>query len=389
MTKSSPTPRSSTPSSYTTVRSSGTTIQASSTVATDSAIASNTAKVPPTLPSPAQFSRDKGDKWSVTYIGNISYTDEMQSKSLDGDKCRTGQIGDKVIWSCGDMECSGEYWLCGFSGGPAFYGTDDVMVINTTGVVNVNDNNFMVPWKGEEPVAPQTTWGMDTSNVAPINDTHGVAFAFEIWRGATDGSFVNAGNAVASITLGPTKPIATRIGPLLTGPDEIQLGLQGILRDGDYIYTYSMGGPSLIIVGRVPADDSVFDATKHEFLAYGSNTTWVPGIPTHTTKTIGATTADSSGQFGCGSYGSVFYSEYLEKYVMVCGIDLSWVNMYLSPTPYGPWSAEYGLLSHTTDAHVLGSYGPMVHPEYGNTNEFYMSMGPNSKFNVFKFTFNY
>lgn len=79
----------------------------------------------------------------------------------------------------------------------------------------------------------------------------------------------------------------------------------------------------------------------------------------------------------------------MKKYVMVCGIDLSFVSMYLSDTAYGPWSAEYQLMSHTQDAHVLGSYGTMVHPEYGNTNEVYMSMGPNNKFNMFKIRFEY
>lgn len=274
--------------------------------------------------------------------------------------------------------------------GPAFYGTDDVMVVNTTGVVNVQDNNFMQAWSGDPaPVAPQTAWGMDTSKVAPINDTHGVAYAWEIWRGASDGSIVQRGNAVAAITLGSTKPVATRVGPLLTGPDAIALGLLAILRDSDYIYTYSIGGPSNIIVGRASADDSVFDATKYQFLSHGSSTDWVSGIPEGSTTSIGATTANPSGQFGCAVYGSVFYSDYLQQYVIICNIDLSFVNMYTSPTPYGPWSAEYGLMSASTDAHVSRSYGSMVHPEYSNTNEIYMSLGPNSVFNMFRITFNY
>lgn len=287
------------------------------------------------------------------------------------------------------MECAGNWEICGFSGGAAFYGTDSVMVVNTSDVVSVQDNNFLVPWSGDgSPTVPQSTWGMDTSNVAPINDTHGVAFAWEIWRGASDGSIVNKGNAVAWITLGDTKPIATRDGPLLTGPNTIQLGLLAILRDGDYIYSYSMGGLSKIIVGRVLADH-VFEAAQYEFLSLDSDSDWVSGIPEASTTSIGATTSKSDGQFGCAGYGSVFFSDYFQQYVIVCSIDLMYVSMYLSRTPYGPWSDEYQLLSATTDAHVLGSYGSMVHPEFPVDNGFYMSMGPNSVFNMFEFNFDY
>lgn len=315
----------------------------------------------------------------------------MEGMHLDGDKCRTGKIGNKVIWNCGDMECDGLWWKCGFSEGPAFYGTESVMTINTTGVAAVTDNNFFLPWTsgGEKPIAPQTTWGMDTSNVAPINATHGVVFAFEIWRGGPNGSYINAGNAVGSITLGPTKPIGTRVGPLLTGPDAIQLGLGGILRVGEYIYTYSLGVPSNVIVGRVRADDSVFSNASHEFLLHNSNSTWISGVLTPLAKNIGATTANKNGQFGCGLYGSVMYNSHLDRYIMLCGAWESWVMMYVSETPWGPWSAEYLLMDYQHDEWVEGSWGPMLRPEYGDGEEVYMSIGPGTKFNVFRIWFGY
>jgi hypothetical protein len=329
----------------------------------------------------------------VTYVGDLKFTDKLGSENFGGDKCRTSKLGDKVIWNCGDMECGGDWQICGFNMGPAFYGTDDVMTVNTTGVVNVQDNNFIAPWSGDPtPLAPQNAWGMDTSNVAAINSTHGIAYAWEIWRGASDGSVVDRGNAVVSVTLGDTKPIATRIGPLLTGPDAIQMGLLAILRADNYIYTYSIGGPSNVIVGRVPANDSAFSASSYEFLAHGSSTIWTSGIPNSKTTTLGATTASDSGQFGCASYGSVFYSNYFNKYLILCNIYLNYVDMYTSDAPYGPWSAEYQLMNSGSDQRVAGSYGSMVHVEYapgGSDKEVYFSMGPNSVFNMFKIQFDY
>lgn len=230
---------------------------------------------------------------------------------------------------------------------------------------------------------------MDTSNVAAINDTHGVAYAWEIWRGAADGSYVDRGNVVASVTLGQNKPLANRVGPLLTGPNSIALGLLAILRADSYIYTYSIGGPSNVIIGRVQADDSVFDSTKYEFLQHGTTNTWLNGIPSTSTTNIGATTANSGGQFGCSVYGSVFYNDYLEMYIILCNIYMSFVKMYISNTPDGPWSAEYAVTSSGNDGLLAGSYGSMSHPEYGCGREWYFSVGPNSVFQIFKVTFEY
>lgn len=291
------------------------------------------------------------------------------------------------------MVCGDNIDTCGFAMGPGFYGTDSVMTVNTADVTVVQDNDLVNAWIDDEPPqSPQWAWGMDTSNVVAINDTHGVAFAWEIWRGASDGSIVNRGNAAAIITLGENMPIATRFGPLLTGPENIQLGLLAILRDDEYVYTYSIGGPSNIIVGRVAANDSIFDETKHEFLQYGSNNTWINGIPSSNATTLGAMTANSGGQFGCSVYGSVFFNAYLQKYVMLCSIYMSYVNMYTSSTPYGLWSAEYSIASAGDSSGLLAdSYGAHAHPEYSSADgkEWYFSIGPNSVFQVFKITFDY
>lgn len=339
-----------------------------------------------TLPPAPQFNSDNSTKWKIKYVGDIQYTGDLQSKGVLGDKCRTSQLGDKVIWNCGDMMCAPDYTSCGFAMGPAMYGTDDVMTINTTGITNINDNDFLNPWhKDPSPQHPQTEWGMDSSNVAALNDTHGIMYGFEIWRGAPDKSFIPRGNAVGLVTLGEDKPIATRIGPLLTGPDAVGLGHLAILRDGEYIYTYTEGGPSRLIVTRVPTS-KVFDASSYESLVHGTNDTWDLAIPTTTDSKYGMMTANSSGAFGCAVYGSVFYNNYFNKYVIICNIFMSATNMYVSDTPFGPWSEEYALLRGWT------GYGSMVHLMYsegGSHKEIYFSQGPNAMFNVFKVSFDY
>jgi len=157
--------------------------------------------------------------------------------------------------------------------------------------------------------APQQFWGMDTSNIAAINNTHGVVYSWEIWRGAFDGSIVNRGNAVASVTLGKDKPIATRVGPLLTGPNALALGLLAIIRQGDYVYVYTKGGPTNIVVGRVRSSDDVFDSSKYEFLEASDYKTWSNppadgGVPAADSMSYGMKTANPGGKFGCDIYGS-------------------------------------------------------------------------------------
>ncbi|KAK0647941.1 hypothetical protein DIS24_g7232 [Lasiodiplodia hormozganensis] len=344
------------------------------------------------LPDSATFKAQNGTKWKIEYVGDLQFSGTLGTKGLGGDKCRSSVLGDRVIWNCGDMQCAGDWRVCGFSMGPAFYGTNSVMVVNTTSVALVQDNDFATVWPGDPaPQAPQTAWGMDTSNVAPINDTHGIAYAWEIWRGAPDGSFVDRGNAVVAVTLGETKPIATRVGPLLSGPDAMQMGHLAILRDGDYIYSYSMGGPSGIMVSRVAASDDALDAAKYEFLVArrSDSPTWkTPGtVPAPTSTEYGMQTANADGTFGCNVYGSVFYSNYLRKYVIICTAYMHFTNIYVADQPWGPWSAEYGLLEGWG-----AGYGSHAHPEYspgGSHKEVYFSQGPNGPFNIFKVTFDF
>ena len=104
--------------------------------------------------------------------------------------------------------------------GSAIYGMDDVMTINTTVITRIHNNDFLTPWEGDpKPEPPINFWGIDTSNIAAIIETHGLAYGYEIWRGA--GKDIPQGNAVAPITFGRDKPIATRLGPLLTVPKAI------------------------------------------------------------------------------------------------------------------------------------------------------------------------
>ena len=338
------------------------------------------------LPAAHQFKLDNGTKWRIEYVGDIRFTGELATKNLIGDKCRSGQIGDKVIWNCGDMWCDFDYTICGFAMGPAMYGTEDVLVVNTTGIDHIYKWDFLRPHPTDPtPETPWRFWGMDTSNVAPINDTHGVAYANEIWRGSPDGAEYRCGTAVASVTLGEDRPLATRLGPLLTGPGVVEMGMLAILRADNYIYIYSQGGPSQLLVTRVIASDDVFDIANYESLEYGTNS-WSSAIPDRNTTLYGMINANPDGQFGCSVYGSVFFNNHLGKYLIICNIDMSWTNMYTSDTPWGPWSEEYGLL------HGWTGYGSMAHPEYspyGNHREFYFSQGPNDQFNMFKVTFDY
>ena len=343
-----------------------------------------------TLPSPEKFKKQNGTKWMIEYMGNISFIGELADKNLVGDKCRSSVLGDKIIWNCGDMWCDFDYTICGFAMGPALYGTDDVMTINATGVTHIYKNDFLKPWSGDpEPELPSKFWGMDTSNVAAINDTHGVVYGFEVWRGT--GVDVRRGNAVAWVTLGEDMPIATRVGPLLTGPNAIEMGILAILRDGGYIYIYSAGGPSRLIVTRVLASAyAIFDASQYQSLEYGSDNVWSNTIPSANTTQYGMTTKQKNSKFSCLNYGSIFYSNYFNKYIIICNIYMVATNMYVSDTPWGPWSSEYGLLRGWR------GYGSMVHPWAssgeggaigGSHREVWFSQGPNTGFHMFRVDF--
>jgi len=283
---------------------------------------------------------------------------------------------------------------CGFAMGPAFYGTKSVSTIDGAAHDNVGAYEFALPWHGDpKPVAPQTQYGMDTSNVAAINDTTGVAYVWEITRGAPDGSFVNQGAGIVAVTLGKTQPIATRKGPLLTGPDSVQLGLLAILRSGAYIYNYNTQGTfGNIIVGRVKANDAAFDASKYEYLVFPTSDkaapVWKRGIPAaKDVSRYGMRTAESSRRFACGQYGSVIWSSYFQRYMLMCTLYYSFSFFYLAEKPWGPWSTGYKVLSSESG---WGGYGISAHPGWSSKpNELYFSQGPNGPLNMFKLTFEY
>ena len=70
-------------------------------------------------------------------------------------------------------------------------------------------------------------------------------------------------------------------------------------------------------------------------------------------------------------------------YVMVCNVMMAWTNMYVSSTPWGPWSGEYGLLG------PVGGYGSMVHPEYSGERgrTVVWSQGPDREMDVYTLRF--
>ncbi|THV67077.1 hypothetical protein D6D28_07785 [Aureobasidium pullulans] len=345
------------------------------------------------LPDSETFLRDNGTKWSIEYVGNIQFTGSMGSQGLGGDKCRSSYLNGRHIWNCGDMMCGSDVAKCGFSMGPAFYGTSKVTTIDAAAHSSVSDYNFAGAWHGDpKPISPQTSYGMDTSNIASINKTTGIAYVWEITRGAPDGSHADQGAGVVAVTLGPTQPIATRIGSLLTGPDSVQMGLLAIMRAGNYIYNYNQQGPfGNILVGRVKASMAAFDASKYEYLVYSSDytaaPTWHTGIPKSAdAATYGMRTNETSGRFTCQQYGSVIWSIYFSKYMLMCSLYLNYTFFYLAAEPWGPWTAGYKVLS------VSGypGYGVSAHPAWSSKgNELYFSQGPDGPMNTFKITFKY
>jgi hypothetical protein len=348
----------------------------------------------PQLPDSQTFLRQNGTKWNIQYVGNIEFTGPMGRHDLGGDKCRSSFLGGRHIWNCGDMMCSPDLDTCGFSMGPAFYGTKNVSVIDAAAHSNVGAFQFASPWHGDpKPIAPQSQYGMDTSNIAAINDTTGVAYVWEITRGGPDGSFVDQGAGVVAVTVGETKPIATRLGPLLTGPVSVQLGLFAILQSQAYIYNYNQQGPfGNIIVGRVKANNAAFDASKYEYLVYptdgNATPVWIRGIPAaKDAARYGMQTAESNGRFACGQYGSMFWSSYFQKYVLMCTLYYDFSFFYVAGNPWGPWSRGYKVL---TSGSGWGGYGISAHPGWSTkSNELYFSQGPNGPFNMFKLTFDY
>ncbi|CAD0105786.1 unnamed protein product [Aureobasidium uvarum] len=346
------------------------------------------------LPDSDTFIRQNGTKWQIQYVGNIKFTGSIGELGLGGDKCRSSFLGGRHIWNCGDMECASDPFKCGFSMGPAFYGTKSVSVINTTAHANVGDFQFAPPWHGDpKPVPPQSQYGMDTSNVVPINATTGLAYVWEITRGAPDGSHLDQGAGVVFVTLGETQPIAKRVGPLLTGSDSVAVGIFAIARVQQYIYNYNLQGPfGNILVGRVEASDAALSASKYEYLLYPpDNKTapiWTRGIPAaKDAANYGMRTTESSGRFACSQYGSVTWSRYFHKYMLMCNLFLDFTFFYLAENPWGPWTGGYKLLGD--DSGWLG-YGVSAHPRWSTKdNELYFSQGPSGPLNMFKLTFHY
>lgn len=350
-------------------------------------IAATASKVPATT---SGFKAQNGTEWTMDYLGEIQFGGSVAGKALGGDKCRTSTLGGKTFWNCGDMECDGDPYICGFSMGPAFYGTDDVMQINLTAYDSIDDYTFAQPWSGDTPLTVAgSIYGMDTSNVVHYNSTHGIGYAYEIIR---ESESLNLGNAVFFVTLGEDRPIATRIGPLLTNNETVQMGLLGVMRVGNYIYNYHVATEYQVIVGRVPANMSAFDADAYEYLTHESalsdDPVWVPGVPLQAdAASYGMKANSSNSNFVCQTYGSIFFNNYFKRYMMFCSLDLLWGYFYLAENPWGPWSEPYTIINEG-----LTGYGLEVHPSYspnGDHSELYVSIGQGGVFYMYKLSFYY
>ena len=128
------------------------------------------------LPSPSQFTSDKGTKWDVQLAGPLEYTGTLGKEGVNCDKARSSYINGKHMWNMGDMECSATW--CGFSMGPTFPGTSDILTVDTLDHPDLNGVDFVSPWSGDEVYNKSdgsgcNAWGMDNSNAAPISDTQG------------------------------------------------------------------------------------------------------------------------------------------------------------------------------------------------------------------------
>ena len=95
---------------------------ASATTSGVSTATSATTTATGSLPDSETFKSQNGTLWTIEYVGNIGFTEEMQEKGLGGDKCRSSVLGGKIIWNCGDMACGmnrsadeGSWTICGFA----------------------------------------------------------------------------------------------------------------------------------------------------------------------------------------------------------------------------------------------------------------------------------
>jgi hypothetical protein len=207
-------------------------------------------------------------------------TGALQTEGLGGEKYSTGKIDSQGIWNCGDTECSSDWTICGFSMGPAFYGTS-VLTVDTTNIAEVQNNDFLTAWtRGPRPHVPTDSLrqghlkrGGDQPHA--WSSIYMADLARRIGRqyrepqehsrqhhARSDEADRDAGGAAAH------------------WPHATALGLLATLRDGAYLYTYPIGdwGLSNIVICRVAADDLVFDAAQYECLAQGPEADWVTGI---------------------------------------------------------------------------------------------------------------
>ncbi|CAL3964017.1 unnamed protein product [Diplocarpon coronariae] len=317
------------------------------------------------LPEPDAFHADKDKKWRAAKLGAI-FSNSMPK--LGWDKGRTSTLAGKTFWNFGDvLAVDGLHH--GFSMGAAFYANPhNVLEIDTKGAENVAGWDFVKPHASDEKPCGETNhWGMDTSNVAEVEDGVGVGFAFEVWRDTT-GKEVPKGLAIFKCSLGEKAPVAERFGPLIAGPEALQVGLMTITRADGYIYTYSNGGPTGIVIGRAKLNEA-FDASKYEFMRTDGQ--WVVGIPQQDDGGYGIqTTGQEQGKIHSDGQGSIMYNRYLEKWMLfTCMYGWS-ANFYLSNTPYGPWSTQYTLLGETE------GYGINVHPSMSeDPRVLYLSSG--------------
>ncbi|KAG4436532.1 hypothetical protein IFR05_007970 [Cadophora sp. M221] len=327
-----------------------------------------------TLPPPSTFASQNNSKWIISRVGYI-YSSSMPD--LTWDKGRTSVLSGTSFWNFGDVLAK-DGLKDGFSMGAAFYSTrTDILKVDTKDIKNVNDWDFAKAHSSDPPPQGNTPfWGMDTSNVAEVSPGVGVGFVWEIWR-AVSGEYVDRGAGIIKVTLGSKVPLANRTGPLITGPDGIQVGIMTILNAEGYIYTYSNGGPSGLIIGRSKLGNA-FDATKYEFLKTTGK--WVPGIPKSNDMSYGV-----QGNVHSDGQGSIMYSNYFRKYMLFTGAYGYYMNFYTSDTPYGPWSGQYGVAGQV-------GYGVNVHLEFspgGSHRVLYISSGAGDGIMMYKLEFKY
>lgn len=292
------------------------------------------------LPDPATFQNDKGSKWTIESVGYINATTfhgPPEGGPLGWDKGRTSTIGGKTFWNFGDVSSQGSRFI-GFSDGAALYAdVNSPLDVVTDGINDLSNVDFAKPIDsdGRPGVADDcNAYGMDTSNIAAIDDNTGIGFVFEIFRSSDPNSncyknIVNKGNGIIKVTNGSPQPVATRTGALVSDGSALQFGLHSILAAEGYIYVYSQSGPNGLAVARAQTSQA-FDINSYEWLEYDSQT-WskTNGIPAADQTTYGMKTQEGQsgpGIEGCSVYGSSTFNSYLGKYLIFCNAFQSYMK---------------------------------------------------------------